>query len=209
MGNRVANTALPKRPRYGLPALGRTNYAAVLGDSIRTPGYGPMDAAANSNSAAAQDSRACHRGVFVSHTKMGLRDILDGTANTVMCAEITTDLGDNDIRTRQLTAAVATTYAATSPGPCNASVNPSRPRFWATGADATTGRGYSWASSATIHTVVHTIYPPNTALCAVTDVTANNGFTPTDPLGNPGYRFPFDVRLGQQPAPRWCPCVDG
>ena len=175
----------PSDPGTGLPSLGRTNYAAVLGDSVRTPCYGPNDVNNNPNGGAAQDSGASHRGVFVAHRKMNFRDILDGTANSVMCAEITTDLGDNDIRTRQLTAAVTlTNYSATSPGPCNASVNAQRPRFWSTGANTETGRGYSWASAATMHSVVNTVYPPNTAMCAIADITPNTAagnYTPTDP----------------------------
>jgi prepilin-type N-terminal cleavage/methylation domain-containing protein/prepilin-type processing-associated H-X9-DG protein len=172
----------PSDPGTGLPALGRTNYAAVLGDSVRSMSYGPGDALNNTSSAAAQDSRACHRGVFVSHQKTGLRDILDGTANTVMCAEITTDLGDNDIRTRQLAAGATYTYGAVSPSPCAGSINTQRPRFWNGGTDAVTGRGYSWASGASLHSAVNTIFPPNREICAIVDTTANNGFTPTDPV---------------------------
>jgi prepilin-type N-terminal cleavage/methylation domain-containing protein/prepilin-type processing-associated H-X9-DG protein len=168
----------PSDPGTGLPSLGRTNYAAVLGDSVRTMGYGPTNELNVANAAAAQDSRACHRGVFVSRQRTGLRDILDGTANTVMCAEITTDLGDNDIRTRMLAAPATYTYQAVTPSPCQASINPARPRFWLAATDASTGRGYSWASSASIHTAVNTIFPPNRDLCMFDDVTPNNGFTP-------------------------------
>ncbi len=172
----------PSDPGTGAPALGRTNYAAVMGDSVRTICFGPTDHQNNSDTNAAQDSRACHRGVFVAHTRMGLRDILDGTANTVMCAEITTDLGDNDTRTRQLVAAVGIPATVPAISPCNNATNiaPARPRFWiaATEQAAVQGRGYSWASAATIHTVVNTIYPPNKELCAVDDAVTSNGFNP-------------------------------
>ena len=47
----------------------------------------------------ASRARAACRGVFVARQDMKFRDILDGLANTIMCGEITTDLGDRDIRT--------------------------------------------------------------------------------------------------------------
>ncbi len=184
----------PSDPGTGLPAMGRTNYAACQGDSIRLIGYGPFsDTSATNNANYAQESRACHRGAFVAHQKLNFRDILDGTANTVMCGEITTDLGDNDIRTRQLTAGATFAFgtALSSTSPCNGSINTARPRFWSTGADTTTGRGYSWASAATIHTTMTTIYPPNRDLCPIADTAAtmSGGSTPVDPSGAPGIAF--------------------
>ncbi len=49
----------------------------------------------------ATKSRAEDRGVFVPRAKMNFRDILDGTANSIMMGELPTDLGDRDIRTVQ------------------------------------------------------------------------------------------------------------
>ncbi len=62
--------------------------------------HGPLSDTAGASTANATESRGTAAVAFVSRQKMGLRDILDGTANTIMCGEITTDLGDNDIRTR-------------------------------------------------------------------------------------------------------------
>jgi prepilin-type N-terminal cleavage/methylation domain-containing protein/prepilin-type processing-associated H-X9-DG protein len=162
----------PSDPGTGAPALARTNYAACLGDSIRLMANGPLNNQANIDGAVAGEARGTCRGVFVSRQKMGLRDILDGTANTIMCGEITTDLGDNDIRTRAFSGAFTYDIIA-NPSPCGAvspagPINAQRPRFWAS-APSTPGRGYSWASAATIHSVVTTILPPNREMCSIDD----------------------------------------
>ena len=90
----------PSDPGTGLPALGRTNYAACLGDSGRnTVWFGNLTSVLISDQARNIQSRDAHRGVFVIHKDMKLRDILDGTSNTIAMGEIATDLGDNDKRT--------------------------------------------------------------------------------------------------------------
>lgn len=176
----------PSDPGTGQPAAGRTNYAACLGDSIRTSGWGPNSTTNVVSSQHATDSRESHRGVFVARQKMGFRDILDGTANTIMCGEITTDLGDNDIRTRHLSGSTPATYA--NPAACNTpgAINPARPRFWLNPAVAE-GRGYEWASAAILNTGFNTILPPNRELCRTAGAEVLSGASPA--MADPGNRF--------------------
>ena len=101
----ISTLRCPSDPGKGLPALGRTNYGSCMGDSVANQREGLLnrvgsDSAGNpQNSGYAQNQRAGQRGVFATHQFMGFRDILDGTANSIMFAEIATDLGDNDKRT--------------------------------------------------------------------------------------------------------------
>ncbi|MBB3205913.1 prepilin-type N-terminal cleavage/methylation domain-containing protein/prepilin-type processing-associated H-X9-DG protein [Rhodopirellula rubra] len=172
----------PSDPGTGLPALGRTNYAACLGDSIHYMGLGKLgidnDPSAptlvlGNASTHASETRAACRGAFVSHQQTGFRDILDGLANTIICGEITTDLGDRNIRT---IAAVGNDSGAETvrdePDLClhEGLTDSTRPQFWATGTPPTLaasneGRGYRWASSGAAYSAVNTILPPNRELC--------------------------------------------
>lgn len=155
----------PSDPGIGLPALGRVNYVACMGDSMRTMGAGPINLNGVVDQVMSQDSVAFHRGVFVAHRKTSLRDILDGTANTIMCGEIATDLGDNDARVRHASTTPATYL---NPEACKTLVNPARPRFWQSPSPTVAaGRGYQWASAATLYTCVNTILPPNRELCSI------------------------------------------
>jgi prepilin-type N-terminal cleavage/methylation domain-containing protein len=170
----------PSDPGTGLPAFGRINYAACLGDSIHFMNNGPIQVMGGvivnpPQSWVVQNARAACRGVFVARQDTKFRDILDGLANTIMCGEIATDLGDRDIRTipaiRNGTANVRD-----EPDHCqhDGLVSPQRPRFWSTGNDggtaptlgaASQGRGYRWADAGTVWTDFNTILPPNRELC--------------------------------------------
>ncbi len=102
--------AVPATPALDLPSLGRTNYACCEGDSAvysRDP-YLNIDELSGDaavrfpykvDTGHANNSNSSQRGMFVNHREMRFRDVLDGLANTVMCGEIATDLGDNDSRT--------------------------------------------------------------------------------------------------------------
>ena len=101
----VSTLRCPSDPGTGLPALGRTNYAACLGDSsvysrdsylniTATTTY-PYQADATS----ADRASKAYRGAFAPGKQTSFRDILDGLANTIVMGEIATDLGDKDART--------------------------------------------------------------------------------------------------------------
>tara|TARA_R110002049_G_scaffold46487_1_gene135171 strand:+ start:126841 stop:128070 length:1230 start_codon:yes stop_codon:yes gene_type:complete len=187
----IATFRCPSDPGRGLPALGRTNYAACTGDSISRNSNG--GAAYNGmqtrwfygdNSGMMQQTRAGQRGIFVPRVDMKFRDVLDGLSTTVMAGEIPTDLGDRDKRTvaaRQVSGTPNWTSAITN-NPLAARdamhIDPLRPQFWcpATGgtggcvppdlAAATNSRGYRWASFFPIYSQMNTILPPNSELVA-------------------------------------------
>ncbi len=171
----ISTYRCPSDPGIGLPAYGRTNYAACFGDGSQRQDRGPLNR--NNflvNNTQAQEVRAGMRGVFVPASQTGFRDILDGTANTIMCGEIATDLGDRNISTNGIMGphspqSVAPFYAScrNTPG----FIDPLRPRFAAPGATVATmmnvrhGRGFQWSNGFVYMTGVHTILPPNSEIC--------------------------------------------
>ena len=177
----------PSDPGVGLPAYGRTNYAACLGDSPFRGGVGAANRGLNRNSVRAQMVRASQRGMFVPRQEAAFRDTLDGLANTIMAGEIATDLGDRDTRTDPLSNNANVTVRGEnggapqvpvgSPNECtnNADIDPTRPQFWSSGAstplstifsgNADKLRGYRWASGYPVFTQVYTMSPPNSASC--------------------------------------------
>ncbi|MCM2372869.1 DUF1559 domain-containing protein [Aporhodopirellula aestuarii] len=170
----------PSDPGTGLPAMGRTNYAACLGDSAYCQMVGPKSHVLTDIQGYSERSRAADRGVYVTRYQTKFRDVLDGLANTVMMGEIATDLGDRDTRTdaKFLTVGIGVPTTASTlggnPSLCQAGTDPNRPQFWATATDnlgktsSTMGRGYKWASALPLYTGMTTILPPNSAVCAST-----------------------------------------
>ncbi|GAA4454786.1 DUF1559 domain-containing protein [Novipirellula rosea] len=168
----------PSDPGTGLPALGRTNYAACLGDSGRQLHNGPRNNALLVRTNPSKHSRAANRGAFVKYKKTAFRDMLDGLSNTIVMAEIATDLGDKDTRTisndvgaKGNSGQVSAALVHDNPSYCsqNGMIDPERPQFWLATQEtdgATTGRGYRWASAQQIYSAMTTILPPNKNLCA-------------------------------------------
>lgn len=163
----------PSDPGVGLPALGRTNYAACLGDSTFHTRFGPWNNR-RTNPARAESCRGAHRGFFKPYDPKGrFRDILDGLANTIAMGEIATDLGDGSIST------VAPSDGSTlggnngaintvrdNPNACAAFANPERPQFWLNGgANTDHARGFKWAEAKQMFTGFFTIAPPNGMYC--------------------------------------------
>ncbi len=170
----------PSDPGTGLPALGRTNYAACVGDSMYWSMHGfnrpHLPPAHGTNNSYNIHSRAANRGVFVMRAEMKFRDILDGLANTIMCGEIATDLDDNDNRTvgaRHPDRGAAQALIRDNPSVCINDttipmIDPERPRFWSPTNSFEARwkrRGYHWADSNQIYTGFHTVLPPNSPLC--------------------------------------------
>ncbi|TWT97334.1 DUF1559 domain-containing protein [Neorhodopirellula pilleata] len=184
-GTELPGYRCPSDPGVGLPALGRTNYGACTGDSsvmsregavyVHTVATGATMPYSMSNSTQAERSRLVHRGMFVLFGNMKFRDTLDGLANTIMCGELATDLGDADNRTSR-PGDVAYTDSGSGRNQCRQNPkyqyqfhDPARPSFWipaaATTVSATSARGYRWHDCHPLFTQVHTILPPNSGLC--------------------------------------------
>ncbi|WP_442506754.1 DUF1559 domain-containing protein [Novipirellula sp. SH528] len=183
----VPGLRCPSDPGTGLPAQGRTNYVACIGDSADFIGGGISDSGTQS-SADAERSRAANRGFFVHRRGSRFRDVLDGLSNTICAGEIATDLGDNDIRTRANISTTGNVTAANGNSTCDSFVDASRPQFWAsvpstaheTAGGHTAGeakRGYAWAMSRGIWGSMNTIKPPNGSVCVITNV-FNDGLYP-------------------------------
>jgi len=178
----IATLRCPSDPGFGLPTLGRTNYGLCLGDSFRNsmqgaadhlvPGTGNANIPSNFTQDQANVSRASDRGVFVPRARMNFRDVLDGTANTIMMGELATDLGDRSIRTVQ-TDNGQNDDRYNNPSWCLLPalnlIDPTRPRFWRQGVGTESGsgsRGARWADFLPMFTGIHTILPPNRETCS-------------------------------------------
>ncbi|TWT93929.1 DUF1559 domain-containing protein [Stieleria varia] len=186
----------PSDPGVGLPAQGRTNYAACLGDSPHHMHVGnEQDNGLTPNANWALAEKAACRGVFVASNETKFRDILDGLSNTIAAGEIATSLGDRDKRTHPPQA--PTSIMATSGNPqgpdnalaCRGMLDPIRPRFWVAGAPfvqspiAVGGsvqewtRGMKWAYGRPLQSGMNTILPPNSEICMQGNV-HNEGILP-------------------------------
>ncbi|MEL6106743.1 MAG: DUF1559 domain-containing protein [Planctomycetota bacterium] len=161
----------PSDPGVGLPALGRTNYAACLGDSAERAQQGnwrnnviPLG---QTNTTLSIEIQGAARGVFVTHRLTKFRDILDGLSNTVAAGEIATHLGDRDART------IATQRPWSfvrnfPPNDCKSLLDPEEPRFWLESqavVGGTGGRGFRWAEHLPNSSGFFTASPPNSEIC--------------------------------------------
>ncbi|MDB4338522.1 DUF1559 domain-containing protein [Rubripirellula sp.] len=167
----------PSDPGVGLPALGRTNYAACLGDSQWRLHFGTM----NNNRTAVttgrtRHARAAHRGFFKPLQVSRFRDCLDGLSNTIAMGEIITDLGDSDIRSQTTEngrnrnpPGVNFNSIRNNPSVCKPFINPEKPRFWHPDYHRVTranfARGFRWADQGAFFTGCTTILPPNNEIC--------------------------------------------
>ncbi|MEO1615533.1 MAG: DUF1559 domain-containing protein [Planctomycetota bacterium] len=176
--NEIPTFRCPSDPGRGLPALGRTNYAACLGDSIWQLHFGPYNNTRTAiTSGRAQQAQAAHRGFFMPLQDSKFRDILDGLSNTIAMGEIITALQDGDKRGN----GVATNGGNSgpfglaalrrNPSICtdNGYVDPERPQFWLPQFQQRNrrnfARGHRWAEYFPIMTGVNTILPPNREAC--------------------------------------------
>ncbi len=172
----VSTLRCPSDPGTGLPAQGRTNYAGCLGDAMHFTNSGPISwngttMVWDETTGRAQRTRESCRGVFVPRMATRFRDILDGTANTIMGGEIATDLGDRSITTAPSIGAAARQLPVyDNPSYCQDTmeIDPLRPRFWVAGTTITGNearRGYKWACGFPTYSGFGTILPPNREVC--------------------------------------------
>ncbi len=174
----------PSDPGIGLPSMGRTNYAASMGDgivAINTGAWKSVGGTFKIDANLMAQTKASMRGLFVPRGVTRLQDIRDGAANTLMFAEIATALGDNDIRTA---AAIGPSEKVLRDNPGwvleNDLIDPERPSFWRVGTNVITGiaagagmgapggavpgRGYRWADGMPLFTGFNTVLSPNAPL---------------------------------------------
>ncbi|MBB3208992.1 prepilin-type N-terminal cleavage/methylation domain-containing protein [Rhodopirellula rubra] len=205
----------PSDPGVGLPAMGRTNYASCAGDSPHMMNGGKynndtMTVGGAGGTRMVERARASCRGVFVPRENSRFRDILDGLANTIIAGEITTDLGDHDVRTdANRTVAIhdgtwTPSAPVGTPVECSqhAGIDSDRPQFWNIGAtdtiteaDVWTGRGYRWADAATVFSQFNTILPPNSPVC-VGEGGPQFNWQNWARYGNPGFLPPSSRHQG-------------
>ncbi|TWU47443.1 hypothetical protein Poly51_52430 [Rubripirellula tenax] len=176
--NEIPTFRCPSDPGIGLPALGRTNYGACLGDSMWLAQQGRKDVLRNEpTSATAQEGRAACRGFFITANRSKFRDTLDGLSNTIAMGEMITALQDGDKRGN----GVATNggnsgpfgHAAlrNNPNLCTDSgyIDPLRPQFYLPNFQQQNrrnfARGHRWADCLPIMSAVMTILPPNREAC--------------------------------------------
>ncbi len=186
----------PSDPGVGLPANGRTNYAACMGDSIHRSSAGAYNWDLTPNTGTGQ-FRESQRGMLAPMGEMKFRDVLDGLSNTVMCGEILTDLGDNDIRTQPHIGTKAWNAVRNNPSFCQQFVDPLRPRFWSPAESANLqnasasqkARGFRWASGYVVYSGCQTILPPNREICVANNQAPNlQKSEQMDALGGVGSR---------------------
>ncbi|MEO1529358.1 MAG: DUF1559 domain-containing protein [Planctomycetota bacterium] len=176
--NEIPTYRCPSDPGVGLPALGRTNYASALGDSMWLLHVAPFNNQRTAITAArAQHAQAAHRGFFKPHQEAKFRDVIDGLSNTIAMGEIITALQDGDKRGN----GVATNGGNSgpfgfvalrnNPNLCsdNGYIDPERPQFWLPMWQQQNrrnfARGHRWASSYPLMAGITTILPPNREAC--------------------------------------------
>lgn len=179
----------PSDPGVGLPALGRTNYAACTGDGFYDAENGATvwtGSSTNgrwlyhSNAQAMRRVRCGLRGAFVTRSASRFRDFQDGLSNTIAIGEIMTGLTDQDNRTTGTSAPSKASggkssaqSVADNPRQCEelGFVDASRPNFWdmtlVTTYAPVSQRGFRWAAFHTLQTQFNTMRAPNSALCLV------------------------------------------
>ncbi len=167
-----ASFRCPSDPGRGLPALGRTNYAACIGDSTWFSSMWKHSSANYDNATkVSNEIRSAHRGFFRNFQKTKFRGCLDGLANTIAMGEIITYLGDRDNRASIPTDDMGNNTQSldrlrNTPLYCRPWIDSARPRFWTNSASRDyAGRGYQWADASPVFSSVHTILPPNAEIC--------------------------------------------
>jgi prepilin-type N-terminal cleavage/methylation domain-containing protein/prepilin-type processing-associated H-X9-DG protein len=167
----ISTYRCPSDPGIGAPSLGRTNYAACLGDAIEGLDHGLWRHVSGQWSPSGEAlMQATGRGMFVPRMITSFDDVTDGLSTTIMLGEIATDLGDRDLRTQPSLHNGWSGGVLDDVQICRTQLDPNRPQFWNIAgpvlpANGAQGRGYRWADSLPLMTGCNTTLPPNHELC--------------------------------------------
>lgn len=161
--------------------FGINNYAACIGDGIQWTDRGGINDDGTPGNPQAADQHL--RGVFKTRRVTGFRDILDGTANTIMCAEMVADSGRREIIGQPVFIAGEPHYFNPAAVECTgpAVIDPLRPQFYTATANLRYGmgdqwnRGHRWQCGLPMYTAVNTIRPPNRENCQGHDSDGREG----------------------------------
>jgi prepilin-type N-terminal cleavage/methylation domain-containing protein/prepilin-type processing-associated H-X9-DG protein len=179
----------PSDPGVGLPAMGRTNYAACVGDHgylthsggrnrVNKYHHSPAQEIAKATSSRATDQPGAkqvaletNRGFFWPRHQLRFRDLLDGASHTIAFGEIATSLGNFEARSnvaRRIKPGLIA-YPAMDASVCLEQVDPDRPSFYQSAVEvigADRARGYRWHDFRSSTTTFQTILPPNSPSCS-------------------------------------------
>lgn len=158
--------------------LGRSNYAACIGDAVDYVWNGGKNENHFYNNGSGTGdqfdegwmvtrSQAANRGFFWQRHEAKFRDILDGLSNTIAGGEIVTSGGKREVNADYVR---RITGANENPSLCKsgAHIDPARPKFYATTASVSgnnQARGTRWADGRPAYTAFQTILPPNDPSC--------------------------------------------
>jgi prepilin-type N-terminal cleavage/methylation domain-containing protein/prepilin-type processing-associated H-X9-DG protein len=190
----ISTFRCPSDPGVGLPALGRTNYAACVGDGMYQIHIGvalhpnQMGGSAtgpwlNQHEATMIRANCGLRGAFVPRKSVNFRDVRDGLSNTIAVAEIATDLlaasgGGQDYRTTPRSSNVSQAAILNNPKFCAQWIDTSRTYTWLPGTSGYSSnihrRGFRWADYLPVCSQVNTILPPNAEACIINSVEFGN-----------------------------------
>lgn len=161
--------------------FGFNNYSACIGDGMVWSDRGGINNNGTPGNPAAADIHL--RGVFRTRRQAKLRDILDGTANTIMVAENLVDLGLREVSAQPVFLPGGDSSVFTNPTVtgCTSPIDPNRPKFWLATASVHYGhadfwnRGQRWMCGLPMYTGVNTIRPPNAENCQSNDSDGREG----------------------------------
>jgi prepilin-type processing-associated H-X9-DG protein len=173
----------PSDPAVGLPAHGRSNYAACIGDALDRVYHGGVSEwgffhnnkgnGRNDLNWMATRSRAACRGFFWNRRDSKFRDVLDGLANTVMAGEIATSLGQREIKADWVRGfAGGAGGIQENPSLCaqGTHIDPENPTRYTLGtpmhgSGSDQCKGCRWGDFRPMYTSFTTILPPNSPSC--------------------------------------------
>ncbi len=140
----------PKNSKEGDNYAGKANYAFSMGDSIRLGGT-------TSNN---YNGTGRHRGIFWYQSGTRLRDITDGTSNTIAASE--RSIGADNYNSIKGAAAVISDVSSSSLSACLATKD-STGKYNTSSLNTYPGR--RWADGAPIFVGFTTVLPPNAPSC--------------------------------------------